>query len=326
MILIRVDIGGEYGLGHGTRMVAVAKELSKLGSDVQFITRQARTQQWVRQQGFASACDVVSDEHSFLLSQMAQHDHATLVLDRKDYYEAWQFKELRQKGAVIRIDHPNAEPDTADLLIIPNMHQPAMVVERLANDFGEHLLIGADYTILGFSVVRWAVERELSLVFFAGGSDPRHILSDMYSATRDFDLPGAQKVFAVGSLASKLSLDPPVPDTIITGFHPALLRKAALAVGPLGTTVYEAMHFGTPVLMFPGIPSDGDCVEALEQATDGAVMALSTSPKIQREELCQGIRELWHDRERLAWIGHQTRKMIDGQGARRAAEAIAGLA
>lgn len=330
MILIRVDLGDEYGLGHGSRMVAVAQELTRLGKEVAFLTRTPALPRWFRKQGYdwRVYCEPDVSEIT-LLSKPLPGGADVLVVDRKDYYESWLFRELRSQTKVVRIDHPDAEEGTADAVILPTMHQPAYVLERLVEQFDERLLCGADYVILSSAAASIPPigyrQREPTIVFFAGGSDPHGLLADLYTCTQALDLPGVRKVFAVGALASKLSLDPPGPDTVITGFSHALLAKAAMAVGPLGVTAYEAMRLGTPLLTFPGILSDGECVEALEQATDGAVVVLATTPEIRREELCQALLELYTDPERRAWMSHQTRQMIDGQGARRVAEAIAAL-
>ena len=332
MILIRVDIGGDHSLGHGQRMVAVAQELTHLGQDVAFLTRTPELPRWFRAQGYDWRvwCEPDHATEYGLLQHPLIGQANVFVIDRKDYYDSAYFRELRGQTKVVRIDHPEAEPETADLLVIPNMHQPPEVLDRLHEDFEERLLCGSDYVMVSEVVNKMTpvpyVRRNRTIVFFAGGSDPKHLLLDMYRATHDLRLDDCQKIFMFGRLSGKIEMDVPNYQSIVTGFDHQRLAMASMAVGPLSVTAYEAMRLGTPVLTFPGIPSDEPCMEALDNVTGGAVQTFMASGGDFRDALMERLRVLWHDRDARRWISHQTRQMIDGHGARRIAEAIVGLA
>ena len=327
-ILICADLGGTQGMGHASRMVAVAQELMRLSQDVAFLTRTPELPRWFRAHGYdwRVYCEPNCATEYDLLDRPLPGNPDVIVIDRKDYYDALIFQKLRRQTKVVRIDHPDAAKDTADLLVIPNMHQPPEVLDRLHEDFEECLLCGSDYVMLSKTVSDMATvpyaERERSIVFFAGGSDPNHLLLDMYRATRELRLDHGQKIFVVGQMSGKIEMDAPDSHSIVTGFDYQTLAMASLAVGPLSVTAYEAMRLGTPVLTFPGIPSDEPCMEALDNVTGGAVQTFTASGGDFRDVLLEQLRVLWHDKDARRWMSRQTQQMIDGQGARRVADAI----
>ena len=344
-VLLRVDAGGAAGCGHLHRMHALAVALRGAGAQPVFVTRTAGLQRLLPAPpppgplAWNVWCAPVSATETGVLNWLRAQRVPTdvLVLDTPHPSEPQQLSALRQRCPVVRIDHPWAEPDTCDLLVLPGAHYAGDLLSALDAAWGDRLLVGWDYVLLRPEVAA-APRRKYGtggchrwpwVTFSAGGSDPERTLPvwlDLMLAAPAL-CPGRTRVFCLGQAARwDTRLPALTPDVWLTGYSLDYVQQAELLVCPFGVSVYEALALGTPCLTVGRTPADVAAARMLEAATDGAVCTLRTPlAQLQRRELYDALQALYHSRTRLVGMHHASFGCLDGQGAERVAQAIVAL-
>jgi UDP-2,4-diacetamido-2,4,6-trideoxy-beta-L-altropyranose hydrolase len=349
-VLLRCDAGGDHGLGHATRCLALAQALAARGAEVRFASRTAALQPCVE------PFDVrVYDEASLHHSPALLRAALEVDWERQDVWadvivldiargedSPVHFRHYRSKGIrVVLIDHLPQQPGTVDLVVLPHAHQAPTILERLARDFPGRVLHGWDYAMLAPEVtalppIPYAERAQNPVVFCAGGSDPKSILACMHGWAQD--LPREMRtVYGVGQLASgrvaTVHASPGNTHVLsarqnahLVPFGRDLLRSASLVVTMLGQTVYEALYWQTPTLAFARTADDAEAIERLQGAGVNPVPddVLPYWPTMTRERFCALVEAHCDDDVRL---GMHTRAagLIDGHGIARVADAILAL-
>ncbi len=251
-IIIRTDLGSHYGLGHATRMLALARVLASQGATVAFVTATEALREYVK----PFRCYVFPEEAPC-------NPGDVLVIDTK----AQDWANDLPKGAlwlardsglkVVRIDHPAAAPDSCDLLIAPGNHWSPETVTRLRSGFSDRFLYGWDYVLLDPEVtnlvpIPYPERVRGPVVFCAGGSDPSGALQQMYDWTKDLETE-QELVFMEGAHRQG-NLDPRdimsrASACTLTDFDRRWIRQASLLVTMFGTTCYESLYWQTPQLI-----------------------------------------------------------------------------
>ena len=316
-ILIRCDIGSIHGLGHATRCKALAQVLAARGADVGFMSETPALEAFVA---------------PFPCVDARQPDYLeldVLVIDTKAALdEAWYTRFAGAMGCrTVRIDHPQATPDTCDILVAPLAHWAPDIVQRLQRDFGEHFLYGWEYVMLPEDVTDGAPlsydEREPQIVFCAGGSDPDGALQQMYDWTTNLEID-AELCFLIGAyveydrLAMKYMSRKNVP--LVAPFTRAHLAETSLVVTTFGQTMYEALWYQTPCIVLAR-NDDDDCHTLWLQQQCAAVYAVGDIRAYTNrpEQFCRAIQVAWTSRTRSAALAAEK---LDGRGVARIADAI----
>jgi len=244
-----------------------------------------------------------------------------LILDKKYSYDLQWLLALRNQVGIVRVDHPHAETGTADLVVIPNAHQPDATVARLHRDFPSALLCGPEYAILPPDVPRQDDDAD-TLLFLTGGTNPGGLMEHFYEMTRGMALPGCRSfVYALGSLARfepGLSLDARTErGRVLREFDRALYRRTRLAVSLFGVTTYELLAAGVPTLSIAHTDENVDGQELLAARSGGLIVPLGHVRELQAATLRTAIQRAWANDswQRLVWERGPT--LVDGQGAAR---------
>lgn len=317
-ICIRVDGGGEYGLGHVSRMVTLGAHLQTFDRNVA-ITIATSTPTCLPLR------DACLDRDWTLNATGGQYPPETdvLIVDHP-YQNDDALCACCDRMAVVRIDAPWADPDSANLLIQPDMHTHVDDWPQLAG-WGPRLLLGADYVLLRPEVTTLPVfawqDRTPGITVTAGGSDPDGtlrrlltVLAQVPQVPQTFLVPDAWQGDAPMSLLPHQSLQP---------FSLDRLRRAALLLTTMGVTVYEALYLGIPVTVLPRTPEQDRCLQRLVEATEGAVVP---GPRVtdlaDPWAFCQSLEEQAHSWQWLQARQACARGWVDGRGAQRVAAAI----
>lgn len=341
-VLIRCQLGGDAGLGHASRMRALATALTARGAEVHFLT-----------QSPALASFVSYPCH--LLGEFALSGRDILIFDMKgplDDIVPWYATYTDYlDGKIVLIDRPDIDGAWVNLSILPNAHQSQATLSRLRQTFGTRLLAGWDYVLLEDEVTRQAPipyrERVAGpIVFCAGGSDPTQALATMWRCSERL-LPAIQKFFLIGTLAQQPRSVVGAKDYETThpwrwhwpgqaypwqdGPHYPMpfvrehLREAALVVTLFGQTCYEALWWQTPTLCLAHTDENSAGARALTLASGGAVRYIGSLDPQHPDHttpaaFCNNIQHAW-DISRQAQHAASA-GLFDGQGVQRVADAI----
>ncbi len=343
-VFLRVDAGGACGFGHLHRMHALAVALRAGGAPPVFVTRTAGLNSllpapppgeapWDVWQ--APGAPTESGVLDWLRHVLQPAD--VLVLDVPHPDDPHQLTTLRQLCPVVRLDHPWAEPQTCDLLVLPGAHYDPDTLDTLDAAWGDRLLVGWDYVLLRPDVTA-ATRRAYGtggchrwpwVTCSAGGSDPEQTLPvwlDLLLAAPAL-CPGRTRIFCLGQAARWESPLPVLsPDVWLTGYSLDYVQQAELLVCPFGVSVYEALFLGTPCLTVGRTLGDVAAARTLEVASEGALWPLTTPlAQLQRRELYDALQGLYHSRTRLVGMHRASEGRLDGRGAERVAQAILAL-
>lgn len=268
-IVIRCDAGGEYGLGHVTRCLALASELQRSllcpFEDILFVS----TTPWMRALSKPFACALASSDSPFLYQK---DDCAVFDTPALDWGTDPRFlRGLRQREVtVVRLDAPQAPQETYDLLVVPNAHQPREVERRLRTRPPGTVCLGWEYVMLTPGATLYGPREDTpegrrTLVFTTGGSDPRDLLVGLWDACREF-FPGWNKRFLVGAgYQGRLKEGAWGPDWEVLPFRSAHLRAATAVVTLLGQTCYELLYWRVPFVVVGDTPEHTEAALALSQ-------------------------------------------------------------
>lgn len=326
-ILIRVDIGGVHGLGHGVRMRALAQALAAQGAEVAFVTQTpalaafvAPSQCWIGEH----AC------HAYSVRDGVHIVDTAADIPASDYF-SW--RAMDSKIVVFdKIPGPDLV-DLVDLVILPNAHTAPTTIVRLEADFPGRVLHGWDYVMLPEDVAEGHPlpydEREQQIVFCAGGSDPEGVLQHVYDWTADLAID-ATLGFLIGHQAQYDRLVLRQRDrkarSFMAPFTRAQLAEASLVVSLFGQTVYEALWYQTPTIVLAR--NDAEQVDALRLqrqcrgvSVAGALRVYAEHPQV----FGQVVRCIWEDTRRREHPSMLADKILDGRGTARVADAILAL-
>lgn len=105
---------------------------------------------------------------------------------------------------------------------------------------------------------------------------------------------------------------------------PAQIAWADLAVTSGGSTVWELARYGCPALVVETVPAEGLLVQGL--AAVGLDDRLGPAATLDEQELAHRIAARIEDRQWRAEMHERGKRLVDGDGARRVALELAGMA
>ncbi len=321
-VLIRTDIGGNHGMGHAVRMLALARELQRQGALVSFVTATEALRNYV----VPFRCYLQAETAPCCPGDV-------LILDTKapDWANDDSALWLRRDAGlrVVRIDHPQASPDSCDLLIGPCAHWDAATVTRLRASFGTRFLYGWEYVLLDPAVAHLApetvtVREQGPIVFAAGGSDPTGALQAMYDATASYRST-QPLVFLHGARSQMLNPRENVQrasGSIIASFDRSWIRRGRLLVTMFGVTCYEALWWQVPQLIYSHTDENRDGALEFQYACDD-VQYCHYRGDLHTTDVAMFCTYLSYGLERSAGGSTVTfPSRFDGQGLSRLATAI----
>lgn len=338
-VLVRADGGAGIGLGHVTRCLALAGALRSKGAEVAFVT--SGDDPGVVAKITTADCAVEPlpkgcDENaavSFLLERASKLAVRLVVVDS---YRIELKHQLAIKGAglkLLALDDFGSGRFAADFVLNPNLTARA---ENYSVDAGARLLLGPRHALLrpefleaaGRPAAPAAVPR---ILITMGGSDPsgmtREAWKTLDAAPGEFALdllvgaayPGAGALAREAAAArhpTEVHHDP--------ADVPGLMRRASFAVSAAGSTCWELALLGIPAIVLVTAANQQGVAEGLQK--NGFALSLGSGAPFPAGALKAAAAELLGDRNRLKAMAAAGKKLVDGRGAERVAEAVLGAA
>lgn len=273
-----------HGMGHVVRCLTLADELRLRGHGVEF-----RTEHETPGAGRIRSRHAVIDYHPLDWSWMRQGGQA-LIVDLEGGASRMFLAAARPHftrivsiaGSGWTLKDEAAVGELSDLIV----YQSVLLDPSL-------LMVDPRFALLGASF-------EGHILIGMGGTDPHGITDRVRQA-----LAGIERPFVVMNGA----------DDMLAG-----MNGAALFVGALGMSAYEAAAVGVPALLTGW---SEDHIATAEKLRDlGACAVLGQWDRLDYRKLPDAVRLILDDHKRWAAMSAAGRRVIDGQGVRRVAEAI----
>jgi len=338
-ILIRCDGGRRDGFGHLVRCSALADELKKRHglSSVFALRRDDRGARFLREKGYPverPAPDDGFEYRKWMVDAIDRSSAAVLVLDVRDEFPVSVLDDFRRRGVrVVAIDDPSDRKWKADLVFLPPVPQALRL--NPARAVGE-ILVGWEWIPLR-SEFGWRerirrpcrVRDAPTVLVSMGGSDPhgltRFAVESLNRVTGGFEAvilagPGFEDrcvLRRVEESFGRMRLVSEVEDIV------ALMEDADLAVASFGMTAYELAALGVPSILISLTEDHLESASALEQL--GAFESLGLAGDITPAHLAATVDRLLHSPKQRKRMSESGRQAIDGRGAARIADRIAGL-
>lgn len=352
VLVARPDAGPAAGLGHLRRCLTVAGALADLGTATVFVLPAGPATALAAAEGFAvepaagppgSEADLAA-----LLAAVARHGAGAVLVDGYAADAAWLDALGQATGPGVHIavfDDLCREPLPCALVVNGGLGAEQLPY-RGAPGHDPRLLLGAAYAPLRPAFATVGSARAASgaaagagaagpprvLVTF-GGSDPAGMTPRALAAL-DLVAGPLAAVAVVGPLAANAdavraaaaAARHPVEVVVAPPDLPALVADAALALSAGGGTLVELAAAGVPAVAVEVAANQRRGIAALAEA--GAVVTAGAAgdpaPGLE-QRLAAEVAALLADPGRRGEMAAAGRGLVDGQGARRIAEALAAL-
>lgn len=332
-LIIRADASIEMGTGHLMRCLALAQAWKDEGGRVVFITacQSEALLQRLRDEGFdvhtlAGAYPDDSD-WEYTKDILAVYPGAWVVLDGYHFDEAYQqrIKQLCHQLLVID-DIAHLKHYYADIVLNQNLH---------ASQLGYYcepytrLLLGTRYALLRREFLAWKDwKREIPrsarrVLVTLGGADPENHTLKVVQALDKVEVTGVEATVIIGAnnphrdVLETATRRSRTPIRLIRNSQsmPDLMAWADVAVSAAGTTTWELLFLGTPILALISAYNQQRVAEQIQVHKVGK--NLGEIGDISIEILVEAVSLFLEDFGFRANACENARRIVDGRGAQR---------
>lgn len=346
-VALRADASVEIGLGHITRCLALATEVRRRGADVRFVCRSlpGDASHLLERAGFvvewlpASGSSTATSYPWSAIPPQIDAEQTAEVLRHADWlvvdhyglgveYET-ALRPIAQR--LLAIDDLPGRPHDVDLFLDQNL---------LATDRGVLLpkhsrqLLGPQFALLRSEFARGHAERSFDdasrqrlLIFFGGG---RHSTAPLVAALAERLSETAVDVVVMGSSPDVTLLKELAERRDNVNLHvdtdqmARLMRSSVLMVGAAGSTSWERCATGLPALTVSVAANQEPIARALRQA--GVSLHLGVVQEVTPGHAAAMAARLLRCPILLSRMSARARRLCDGRGAERVADALDDLA
>lgn len=349
MFYIRADGNTQIGMGHIMRCLSIAEAAVLIGGEYKpvFITADEGCTGMIRERGFEALvlntdfCDMHAELP--VLRRLLAESASVILVDSYQADTAY-FKALSELACVVCLEDMGV-PYPVDLLINYNIYAPKLRDNYKIQDKPLNTLLGAEYMPLrsvfqkdtGYEVR----DKVTDVMITTGGSDP-YFAADAFTTAflaAEHELCGRESENKItwhivsgpfNSFADKLKEKYGGLQNVVIheGLKDlkALMKRCDVVLTATGSTIYEVSALGIPMIAFYFAENQRQGAEAFAELTDivnagcfcddrGAVL----------DRAAGALEKCIHDKSYRELLYTQERKLIDGKGAARIAEAMASM-
>lgn len=346
MFLIRADGNSVIGMGHVMRCLSIADAVKTHGVEVIFVTACEECIPMIQQRGFQTR--LLTTDYRDMLSELPQlkqllsaekemiKKHVILV-DSYQVSKAY-YRELRKLGCVACLEDMG-QPYPVDLLINYNIYG-----EKLAPQYAAGNENKPDKTLLGVSYMplrqefltdmEYTLKEEVTDVMITtGGSDPlfaAKAFTDAFLADKTLQRAKIRYHIISGPFNShaqelKQMYTNHIDVTIYENVKSMkeIMRQCDVVLTAAGSTIYEVSALGVPMLVFYFAENQRQGAEEIGKRT--SVINCGDFSKQSNEVVDKAVKTLQRcvlDKSYRELLMQDERKLVDGKGAYRIAEAI----
>jgi UDP-2,4-diacetamido-2,4,6-trideoxy-beta-L-altropyranose hydrolase len=341
-LLVRADANSQIGTGHFMRCLALAQAWQEHGGTVMFLMAPGASTLGKRLENdnireirlSAQAASLADADET---TEVALRNNAAWVaLDGYQFSPEYQ-RRLKDKIAHLLLfdDLADAERYHGDLLLNQNAYAtPEMYVDRAG---GCTLLLGATYLLLRREFQEWRdhdrqtpqCARNLLVTF--GGSDAENATELALQALALLPAPAMNVRVLVGASNPHRAalervaaeLDHSVEFQTDSKRIAEEMARADVAISAAGSTSWELGFMGLPSLLIAVSENQDGCAQYLHQ--HGIAISLGRQSQVQPAEAAAALSALAADPARRTEMNSRGRALIDGRGAERVVQTMAGI-
>ncbi len=321
IIAIRVDGNSEIGFGHLMRMKALAREFSKLGAEVIFLSRNPENIEGYR----ALHLDrQTGDEEDLLVEEMLVYMQAgMLIIDSYEYTQ----ERLDRAGQLpllsVYVDDLNNHPFNTDFVVNGNLYAPGLPYRGRAR-----FLLGTKYLLMREEFagipIRLPNKGMKHVLITFGAADMENITPGILHVLKSYehfeDLHWHVVIGPVFLNSAEIEAVTNDCPNVTLHYNPALknlMEFCDISISAAGSTTYELAACGVPALLV--IAADNQVRLAREAEQQGMALNLGWHYELDPGKLHSTLDSLINNqvlREKMARRGQE---LIDGRGAQRVA-------
>ena len=314
-LVVRVDGSKLIGFGHAVRCLALVQAWTDSGGRATVVT--AELPDAVRSSLLSEQAAVLDLPRPDAVTPSFRH-----ALEQADWtvFDSYTISsEIRS----LAIDHgsrslviddfgSSPKPIATNILLDQNI---GVTADYYEDDLVDRFLLGTSYTLLrrifrqGNVPERTVASRRMNILVATGGTIRPDITEVLQNLIVELEQLGHQVTIAGSSFGES---------TLPFDEFPSALLETDLAVTASGTTTWELLWAGIPVVAIP-IANNQEPIAA-HLAGIGAAVTLDPKTPNFETELLTTVKEVTVNEELQASLSDKGRDLIDGQGAERVAQ------
>jgi len=266
------------------------------------------------------------------LDRLHFFDNPRLALDGYHFDGVYQ-QAVRDAGFRLLVidDYAHQSEYHADLILNQNINAQQM---KYRSDLDTGLLLGPDYALLRDQFLAWQgpnrvfPDKARRILVTLGGADPDNVTLLVIEALQTVDLQDLEITVVVGpanlhrDAVSSAAGRAPGKFRVLNNVTdmPALMAWADIAISGAGTTWCELAYMGLPSLLLVLADNQEDVATGMH--VSGASINLGRPCKTSVELIVESTKTVLNDPELRRRMSEDSRRMVDGLGGKRTAQAL----
>ena len=326
-VVIRTDSSREKGFGHIVRCCALASALSAKGFNISFITAGSGAAACKYIAGHGFPCSSISGNVSEHIEKMRGLSARHTILDSYAVNDRYRL-ELKKAGfRIAALDDIYEHYSHADAVI---NHNPSADKTRY-KDFSGALFLGTRYCLINTAFARTAERKKTPatdkprILVTMGGTDPKkqlwRIVGILDSVEADFEITVVTGFYVSGGRPKELRHKVEVIGD--TEDMAGVMARCDAAITAGGVTCMELACMALPFLVF--LTDKHQKENALAWSNGGVGIYAGDAASMSDGEIASAVAGFISAKDEWPRMGEAGKAMVDGQGAKRASDAIAGV-
>ena len=334
-IVFRCDSSPDIGLGHVIRCLAVAKELQE-NNNVFFASMKDTTNSYIQNANFETFFKENNEaEETFLARISAVLEPDIIAIDKKYPYQSTFLNRLKQNiSKIVMIDNICEGMSAADEIIFPAAHLDKNLLRKyLSQEQIDHVKTGPEYVILRDKIL--ALKDQVShnlhtppnIVVTTGGTDPEGVLLKLIPWLKEMDLDANVMLLVGQAFKFKDELDDQIgdlPDNFsVMPYSLQELIKGDVVICTFGVSIYEMIYLQIPTICISHSLENANGARILKERY-GVIEDMGFVKDVDSNDLYVTISRLLNDKTYFMNMIEHCGKLLDGEGAKRVWQIIAG--
>jgi UDP-2,4-diacetamido-2,4,6-trideoxy-beta-L-altropyranose hydrolase len=342
-IVFRTDASFNIGTGHVIRGLTLADELTRKGSNIQFICKEEDgnligliEKKGYRLHRLPRSNDLAEDrELTKKILKNRSNCPDWLIIDHYKIDISWEYLLRKYAKKLMVIDDLADREHDCDLLLDQNYSKIDNRYNGLIPDKCIQLL-GPEYAILRpqFQKARENLRKRDGgvnrILVFMGGADPKNVTTKVLRAIHMLDRPDIAIDVVIGNLSPYHDeikiLTSKMPNTIChrnVDNMAELMLSADLCIGAGGTTTWERCCEGLPTITLILAENQKEIAENLDK--EGALINLGWYYNVTENNIKKVIESLIDNPQKIVSISDKSRRLVDGKGVGRVIDTISSI-